>query len=130
MTSLGGLRPNLGQPILGEILMKSTLDVLANMSSTPDNQVSLIEGDPWQGIYPGLFEFLVLTSHRGKPRQPGKLAIACEAHKASIRLTDVENGKICFYVSKNIALAFEGAEKAYQDGSLDWRDDQYAGKKR
>lgn len=110
--------------------MKSTLDVLANMSIAPDNQVSLIENDPWQAIYPGLFEFLVLTSHRGKPREVGKLAIACEAHKAAIRLTDVENGKICFFVSKNVALALEGAEKAYQAGTLDWREDQYAGKKK
>lgn len=76
--------------------------------------------------YPGLWEFIARQLYQGTPRATGKLVVFSEGGKATLCLIDRCTAQVAFFTSETLGDALTGAEKALQDGSLDWRLDKKA----
>lgn len=104
----------------------SILDKLQASRKEPVRGDFLLADDPWEELYPGLFELLARGKYQGKSRKVGRLIMYAEPSRATLVLCDVDSGLVAFYASDTFAEALEGLEKGLQAGSLDWRPDKRA----
>jgi hypothetical protein len=57
----------------------------------------------------------------GKDRETSTLGIFCEPGKVVVCINDRHTDLRAFYASESFHEALEGAEKAFQHETLDWR---------
>ena len=80
--------------------------------------------------YPGIWEFIARQVYQGSPRATGKVVFFVESGKATLCLIDRGTTQVAFHTAESLAEALEGAEKALQAGTLDWRLDKKASYRR
>jgi hypothetical protein len=76
--------------------------------------------------YPGIWEFIARQIYQGAARATGKLVFFSEGGKATLCLIDRCTAQVAFFTAETLAEALVGAEKALQEGKLDWRNDKKA----
>lgn len=102
----------------------SVLDKVPKKSVAQSTAEFAVEDDGFGEQYPGLFEILSRQRYEGKIRKTGKLLLFTDCGKASLCITDKQEGLVAFYKSGGFLEALEGLERALQAGTVDWRPDK------
>lgn len=104
------------------------LDILptADDPSSPSSAREYIaEDDDFQGLYPGIFEFLARIKVGGKDRLPSRLVIYYEDQQLTVMLTDPQNENLLFHTEEHYETALIGLNARLMDPPVrGWKQDK------
>lgn len=99
----------------------SILDKIAESGVFDSDQEFGASDEGFSQQFPGIYEFLARTSHKGAKRKPGRIIMYYDAGKAAICLSDAESKQVAFHIGQGLLESLEAVEGRLQAGSLDWR---------